>query len=62
VLVAACPKFFAARRAKFDLYASELVVQEVRAGDAQLASRRLEFLAGVPLLPVSGEILELARN
>ena len=39
------------RRAKFDLYASELVVQEVRAGDAQLANRRLDLLAGVPLLP-----------
>ena len=50
------------RRAEFDLYASELVVQEVRAGDAQLAGRRLELLAGVPILPVSGEILKLAED
>ena len=50
------------RRAEFDLYASELVVQEVRAGDAQLAIRRLATLAGVPLLPVSSEILELAED
>ena len=50
------------RRADFDLYTSELVLQEVRAGDAQLATRRLEFLAGVPLLTVSSEILELAEK
>lgn len=39
-----------------------LVVQEVRAGDAHLADRRLEFLDGVPILPVSREILELAED
>jgi hypothetical protein len=50
------------RRAQFDLYVSELVLTEARAGDAQLADRRLEFLAGIPLLPVTGEILELAEE
>ena len=50
------------RRADFDLYASELVLQEVRVGDAQLATRRLELLAGVPILTVSSEILELAED
>jgi hypothetical protein len=50
------------RRTDFDLYASELVLQEVRAGDAQLATRRLELLAGVPILMVSSEILELAED
>ena len=49
------------RRARFDLYVSELVVQEARAGNALLANRRLELLAGVPVLAVSGEILELAE-
>lgn len=44
----------------FDLYVSELVLTEARAGDAQLASKRLDLLEGIPLLPVSGEILELA--
>jgi hypothetical protein len=32
------------RRSEFDLYASELALKEVRAGDATLASRRLELL------------------
>jgi hypothetical protein len=50
------------RRENFDLYASELVLIELRAGDPQIASRRLEFMAGVPLLEISGEILELAEE
>src|ERR1017187_9577743 len=50
------------RRSGFDLYVSELVVQEVRAGDARLASQRLEILRDVPILAVSGEILKLAGD
>jgi hypothetical protein len=49
------------RRSVFDVYVSELVVQEVRAGNADLAGRRLEVLTGVPILPVNGEILRLAE-
>lgn len=50
------------RRMDFDLYVSEFVLAEVRLGDAQLASRRLELLAGIPLLPISDETLELAEE
>src|SRR5580698_10433305 len=50
------------RRSKFDLYASELVVQEVRAGDSSLAIQRLEILRSVPVLPVNGEIVKLAEG
>ena len=50
------------RRAQFDLYASELVLIELRAGDAELASRRLELLEGVPVLLTTDEILELAEE
>jgi len=50
------------RRAKFDLYTSELVLYEVRAGDSRLANRRLELLEGIPLLPVTDEILEIAEE
>jgi hypothetical protein len=45
------------RRLNFELYVSELVLQEARAGDAQLATRRLELLMGLAILPVSSEIL-----
>lgn len=50
------------RRTQFDLYVSELVLQEVRAGDAQLAIRRLELLTDVPILSVTSEIMKLAKN
>jgi len=49
------------RRTEFDLYVSELVVQEVRAGDASLSARCLELLAGVPILPISDQVLQLAE-
>src|SRR5689334_13075511 len=50
------------RRENFDLYVSEFVLSEVRSGDAELARKRLELLATVPVLPISDEILELAEN
>jgi hypothetical protein len=50
------------RRENFDLYASELVLNEARSGDAELARRRLELIATVPVLPISDEILELAED
>jgi predicted nucleic acid-binding protein len=50
------------RRTEFDLYVSELVLQEVRAGDPQLASKRLEVLSGVPVLAASEEIISMAED
>jgi hypothetical protein len=55
-------QWWESRRAEFDLYVSELVVQEVRTGDVQLARQRLELLAGVPILATSDEVLELAED
>jgi len=49
------------RRAEFDLYASQLVIQEAGAGDATLAKKRLELLAPLPLLTVNPAALALAR-
>lgn len=49
------------RRAEFDLYASELVIDEVKAGEARLAGHRLELLEGIPILAVTSEILEDTR-
>jgi hypothetical protein len=50
------------RRSQFDLYVSELVIQEVRAGDVVLASQRLEILRDVPILAINSEILKLAQD
>jgi predicted nucleic acid-binding protein len=55
-------EWWESRRSGFELYVSELVVQEVRAGDAELANRRLGLLADVPVLPVNGEILKVAED
>src|SRR5271167_2272339 len=50
------------RRSEFDLYVSELALKEVRAGDATLASQRLELLRGISILTSSSEILELTED
>ncbi len=41
------------RRTQFTLYISQVVLDEVGRGDAQIASRRLELLRDFPLLEVS---------
>jgi hypothetical protein len=53
--------WWANRREDFELYASQLVVQEAGAGDAQMAGLRLAALDRVPLLGVSREATSLAR-
>jgi len=55
-------EWWESRGSDFALYVSELVVQEVRAGDAGLATRRLEVLADVPILGINDEIIELAED
>lgn len=44
----------------FDLFISEAVLREVRAGDPEYAARRLELLAAIPVLPLNQEIRFLA--
>ena len=46
----------------FDLYVSELVLEEAAAGDAVLAKRRLELLADIPVLALTSGILEIAES
>lgn len=48
-------------RRRFDLYTSELVIREAGAGDPEAASRRLEFLKGLPSLTIDEGALSLAR-
>ena len=42
-----------ASRGGFDVYASQFVLDEASAGDAEAAARRLQALEGVPLLDVT---------
>lgn len=48
------------RRSLFDLYVSELVVQECRSGDVVVAENRILSLAGVTVLPIDNKGVELA--
>lgn len=50
------------RRAEFDLYVSQIVIQESGAGDKNAAEQRLEILEGFPLLDVTEKVTALATD
>jgi predicted nucleic acid-binding protein len=50
------------RRPVFDLVISQVVLDEVRAGDPDAAQRRLDFVADLPSLDVTTEAAELAAT
>jgi len=50
------------RRARFDLFVSQAVVDEASGGDPKLAKRRLKLLENIPVLALSGEVHELAER
>ncbi len=41
---------------RFDLYISEAVMDEIRAGDAEASARRLENVEGLPILAFSHDV------
>ena len=45
------------RRQDFDLFISQLVIQEASAGDEGAAQRRLQVVADIPLLTLSEEVV-----
>jgi hypothetical protein len=48
-------------RTDFDLFVSQLVIQEARAGDKQAAQQRFQVLEDLPLLQLNKDALSLAR-
>jgi predicted nucleic acid-binding protein len=48
------------RRTRFEIYVSELVVQEASRGDAAAAGARLEAITGYPILRVNADAQRLA--
>jgi predicted nucleic acid-binding protein len=48
------------RRTQFDLYISQIVLNEVAKGDPEMAARRLNILREFPLLEVSEAVQDLA--
>jgi predicted nucleic acid-binding protein len=49
------------RRTDFDLFVSQLVIQEASAGDEQAVQRRLQVLEDLPLLQLNEQAIALAR-
>jgi len=55
-------KWWNLQRHRYELVSSQYVLDEANMGSAALASERLRHLAGVPLLPLSDRIDELAAE
>jgi len=49
------------RRSEFDLFVSQIVLDEVGEGDPESARRRLALLQGLPLLAVNEDVIALAE-
>ena len=50
------------RRSQFELYVSQIVIQEVSAGDSNAAEQRLAAIADIALLDVDEHVAALAEN
>jgi len=50
------------RKDSFELFISQLVIQEAGSGDVQAASMRLEFVEDIPLLDITEESIWLAER
>jgi len=55
-------EWWSSHRQEFELYTSQVVVQEVSAGDPEVAAKRLELLADTQLLTTTSEALALAEE
>lgn len=55
-------EWWEARSKKFELFVSQLVIQEASSGDKEAAKRRLKQLEDIPLLEVNQEAVELASS
>ena len=49
------------QRVRFDLFASDIVMEEAGRGDELAVAGRLEALAGIPLLAITDEVLSLSE-
>lgn len=49
------------KRQNFQIFISQLVIQEAGAGDSEAAQKRLQTLENIPLLDLTPEVLALAK-
>jgi predicted nucleic acid-binding protein len=50
------------KRPQFDLFMSELVLNEVKRGDPDAVQKRIEKLQGIPDLEITNEVVALAKK
>ncbi|MBI2505568.1 MAG: type II toxin-antitoxin system VapC family toxin [Candidatus Latescibacteria bacterium] len=55
-------QWWSGSQSAFDIYISEIVLQEAGTGDPERAARRLELLEGFSLLPITTQVLELGER
>ncbi len=58
----ATQEWWSARKKDFDVYISQLVIQEAGAGDPEAAASRLEALEDIPLLDILDAAIKLAEK
>ena len=51
-----------AHRSRYELLSSQIVLDELARGDKTLAERRLELVAGIPLLVISEPVIRIAEE
>ena len=49
------------QRIRFDLYTSDVTVEEAGRGDPEAATRRLMALSGIPILPITEAVVALSK-
>jgi hypothetical protein len=49
------------QRCRFDMFASDIVIEEAGRGDDTAVARRLGALAGIPLLAITDEVIALSE-
>jgi len=66
LLVAASQKltidWWTTRRGEFEIYVSDVVLEEASKGDSDAAARRLEALEGLPILEITDNALALSKE
>ena len=50
------------QRSQYELFTSQIVLDETRRGDSVMAARREQFLAGIPLFDISERVIEIAED
>lgn len=49
------------QRSRFDLYTSDVTIEEAGRGNAEAAARRLDALSGMPILPITEAVVALSK-